>query len=101
MVDKKKNTWRILYNTDKDNLPKQIDLVDVNGEKQSININELVAKKIRDSKKELIKDLGRINFMGYVQEINTFSNEQLNEQINFAINQKINEKFAFDNQGGK
>ncbi len=102
MTKKKDKTgWSVLYNKDKNNLPKQIDLTDVLGDKQSININELVTKKIKDKIEELKKELEKIDFMNYIGKRNPFSNEQLNEQINLGINQKIEEVFALSMEDGK
>lgn len=93
---KEKSSWFVLYNTDKTNLPKRIDLIDVNGKKSSIDINELVSIKIKESIDNFKKDIAKIDFLGYVGDRNPFSNEQLNEQILFALNQKIEERFALE-----
>jgi len=54
---KNKSTWTVHYNPDKDNLPRQIDLTDVSGDLQKININELVLKKIKEVFESILNDI--------------------------------------------
>jgi len=51
-----KNHWSVEYNQDKDNLPKQITLWNVNGSKQTISVSELVFKKINDLFGNILED---------------------------------------------